>query len=62
MGRKSIIQTIFEIVRNFFSRLAHRQWTSGEIIFFAILVLMIVGAAILFGAFSVRRRKKRDVH
>jgi hypothetical protein len=61
MGRRSIIQTIFEVIRNFFSRLGDRQWTSVEIVFFALLILMIIAAAILFGAFSARKRRKRDI-
>ena len=60
MGRRSIIQTIFEIIRNFFSRLGEKQWTSGEIIFIALLILIIITAAILFGAFSSKKRKKRE--
>ena len=60
MGRRSIIQTIFEVIRNFFSQQSHKQFTPEEVIFIALLILIILTAAILFGVFITKKRKKKE--
>ncbi len=60
MTRKGIIQNLFEFIRNFFSHLDHRQWTSGEIIFIALFFLIIIFAVMLFFVFNSKKPRKKE--